>query len=244
MEFKHRVAIPLLEHSLPPLPQEEELFCPPINGRRGKKCFQVLGDNLLATLPRDTEVTVKLDVTAKNLQIDIKRLYTVVKVLEAVRMMERVGMNTYKWLGWDNMMSSLVWLRQMGDKQGMERQLKMAKKNQLPLPGPGQTARMEQETKLNCVMLTQKLLMLFLILPEPRTISLPVASLVIFGPVLSQAKRYSCLQRLVDISQVLQSVGLVKRVLVGSKKSLIFQYIWESVKPQGKEFDVKNGVGE
>eukprot|EP00092_Neocalanus_flemingeri_P032008 GFUD01034789.1.p1 GENE.GFUD01034789.1~~GFUD01034789.1.p1 ORF type:complete len:246 (-),score=88.92 GFUD01034789.1:38-775(-) len=229
--------IPRCVVPLPPLPQEMELFTSPSDlGNRKEKCFQLVGERLLATLPRDTKVTVKLDMMATNLQTDIKRLYTVVNVLEAIRMMERLGMNTYQWQGWDNMMPSLVWLRQMADKQDMVGLLEIAKK-QAELAEIDEKDNTEEldEMKLNCVMMTQKLLMLFLILPEPRIISLSVASCVIFGPLLTKGRRSSCLQKLMDISQVLQSVGLVKRVMVGSKKTLAFQYVWETVKLiQGK----------
>ena len=157
-------------------------------------------------------------------------------------MVKKKEKNTYQWLGWDNVMPSLVWLRQMADKQEMERKLKIANGKWDGLSSPDHAvSTIEVNTKMNCVMQTQKLIMLFLIIPEPRTISLPLASLVIFGPVLSKSKRSGCLQRLGEICQVLQSVGLIKKVMEGNKKGFItYQYVWEKVSLlQG---EVKGGI--
>ena len=60
---------------IPPLPQEKDLFCAPhdLSGK-GDKCFLGVVDRLLATLPGDTEVTLYLDITARKLKTNIKRL--------------------------------------------------------------------------------------------------------------------------------------------------------------------------
>ena len=91
---------------------------------------------------------------------------------------------------------------------------------------PGKTGM-----QLNIGMMTEKLLMMFLILPQPKVLSMPVASSVIgagFTPVRSR----SVLLKLVDIGKILQAVGLLAKVKVKvgeGNETIAYQYEGQEV---------------
>merc|ERR1719430_1145214 len=96
----------------------------------------------------------------------------------------------------------------------------------------------EQTPALNICMLTQKLMMVFLVLPQPKVISLPVANTVIHGTAVTAKQRNVCLQKLWDVSKILQEVGLIQKVTIkqGSEKPILaYQYVGEKVELVMKE---------
>ena len=88
-------------------------------------------------------------------------------------------------------------------------------------------------SKYNLVMMSQKLMMMFLILPQSSRILLLEASIIIHGAVLTDIKRKSSLKRLGDISKIFVSVGLVAEVVMkkkgDSKKDISYQYVGQKV---------------
>ena len=81
-------------------------------------------------------------------------------------------------------------------------------------------------------MMSQKLMMMFLTLPQSMPLLLLEASIIIHGPVLMNAKRKSSMQRLGDIAKILGSVGLVAKVMNkkgDSKKNISYQYVGQDV---------------
>eukprot|EP00092_Neocalanus_flemingeri_P027672 GFUD01030037.1.p1 GENE.GFUD01030037.1~~GFUD01030037.1.p1 ORF type:complete len:350 (-),score=122.62 GFUD01030037.1:1-1050(-) len=214
---------------LPPLPMESELFTPPVDkGDRREKSIKVLGEKLLAMMPNEGTLEVEVDKMARELKADIKRVYNICNVLEGLRLMERQGRNVWKWQGREGLPTTLLLLKQMSEQQNMKGQMDMARKvlaKKLIVNFIGNKA----DAKHNLVMMTQKLMMMFLILPQTRTLSLSIASIIIHGPGLSGNKMRTSLQRLGDISRVLQSMGLLAEVRVkkegGSKGTISYQYV-------------------
>ena len=73
--------------------------------------------------------------------------------------------------------------------------------------------------------------MKFLVLPQPKVLSLAVASSIIHGVGLAHNRRGS-LQKLKDISKILQGLGIVRKVMVtvGSDKGVLaYQYVGQEV---------------
>ena len=62
-------------------------------------------------------------------------------------------------------------------------------------------------------MVTQKSIMMFLILPQHRPLFLMEASIILHGSALTEGKRKSSIQRLEDIAKIKGSVGLVAKVM-------------------------------
>ena len=62
---------------------------------------------------------------------------------------------------------------------------------------------------------TQKFLMLFLVTPAPQTLTLDFAAKVIHGIHQVEKTRLTRIRRLYDIANILQSLGLIRKVQVG-----------------------------
>ena len=78
---------------------------------------------------------------------------------------------------------------------------------------------------------TQKFLMLFLVTPEPQTLTLDFAARVIHGVQQAEKTRLTRIRRLYDIANILQSLGLIRKVQVtdGRGKKPAFQFIGPDV---------------
>ena len=61
---------------------------------------------------------------------------------------------------------------------------------------------------------TQKFLMLFLVTPTPQTLTLDFAAKVIHGIHQVEKTRLTRIRRLYDIANILQSLGLIRKVQV------------------------------
>merc|ERR1719270_1294637 len=78
---------------------------------------------------------------------------------------------------------------------------------------------------------TQKFLMLFLVTPTPQTLTLDFAAKVIHGIHQVQKTGLTRIRRLYDIANILQSLGLIRKVQVtdGRGKKPAFQFIGPDV---------------
>jgi len=211
---------------LPPLPREEELFSPPREMAR-KVDMKMLAYKLMAKMPEGGMV-VEVDKMAMVLELSKEKLYIICNVLEGLRLMIMRGRNVYEWQGRAKLIPTLVMLREMAAKEDMKGQLVLARKEvtQGYTEGEkGDNAR-EKPDKLNVVMTSQKLMMMFLILQKSETLNLVEASFIIHGPGLTGAKRRVSLKRLEDICKILSAVELLEEVTVknGGDQSMAFKY--------------------
>jgi hypothetical protein len=96
--------------------------------------------------------------------------------------------------------------------------------------------------KFTSGVLAQKLLMMFLVAPEPRTLTMGVASQVVFGPRARAVDR----TRLSEICSVLSSLGLLRKVCLRDGrqpglKAAAFQYTGPLVLAAGSSGQVQSG---
>ena len=221
---------------LPPLPLESELFTPPVEmGRRAERSISVLAQTFLGMMPTEGNKVVMIKETAIMMNTSIKRVYTICNVLEGLRLMERKGQNKYEWKGFKFLMPTMMLLMQMALKENMGEIIDKVIDSE---DGHGvqnvdaSESESEHKKPLNICMLTQKLMMVFLVLPQPKVISLPVATTVIHGAEVRGKQRVVCLQKLWDVSKILQEVGLIQKVTIrqGSEKPVLaYQYVGETV---------------
>ena len=179
------------------------------------------------------------------LEIRKDKMYDICNALEGLRLMYRKGRNVYKWQGWRMMLPTLMMLKKMAEKEDMLGQLSLARRliteDKMEEIIIVTTARKEPELKYNVVMMTQKLLMIFLVLQHPRILSLAEASVIIHGQVLTEAKRKANLQRLDGISKILEGVGLVVKVMKedDDKNNISYQYRGPEVTIMNTQDDVE-----
>ena len=74
---------------------------------------------------------------------------------------------------------------------------------------------------------TQKFLMLFLVTPAPKTLTLEFAAKVIHGSHQAEKTRLTKIRRLYDIANILQSLGLIRKVQVGSILIVVKYLFWD-----------------
>ena len=81
-------------------------------------------------------------------------------------------------------------------------------------------------------MMTQNLLLMFLVLPQPKVLSLSVASTIMHGAGQAANMNRGSLQKLWDISKILQGLGILRKVkvTVGTDKAVFaYQYVGQEV---------------
>ena len=215
--------------NLPPLPEESALFLPhsrPLTGT------QEIARQLVVCLELvDVGATLDLHNLAAELDVDVKKIFLVSNVLEAVGMVSRISINKVKWKGKQAMYQSLVQLHQLGVEENILQQIQDA-----DLEAPGDLSnealiegrvREEVKVKLTTGVIIQRLLMCFLVVPNMNTMSTNT-----MGKVISSMGNVRCPQsRLSDLANVLVGIGLLQKVEVVDerlpklKKTNAFQYV-------------------
>ena len=193
---------------------------PPVEkGRRTERSISVVTETLLSMMPREGGIEVMIKEIAGIINTDIKRVYTIFNVLEGLRMMKRLVQNMWEWQGRTGLMPKLMLLRQMAEKENMLE--KMDKANAWEQMQGNQQHQYDinhnekgDNTNLNICMLTEKLVMMFLVIPKLKYLTLTVATSVIFGVNQPGNKRMVGLQKVLDIAKILQEVAIIQKVKV------------------------------
>ena len=193
--------------NLPPLPEEAELFMPQVKGKNLEQCCS----ELLIYLD-DLEVGESFSVQQMSLLLegcDERKLVLICEVLEALAMVRRTG-SDLEWLGRGGTVDEqLVCLHQAALEQDILQQIHLSCNAGMANDEGGEDT-VKLKRKLSNLELAQKLVMIFLAAPEPRTLNLAVACKVIYAglkqPVVAQAW-------LAEIATVLVALGLLRYFL-------------------------------
>ena len=138
--------------------------------------------------------------------------------------MVRTDRNMYERQGRRVLMPTMMLLRKMAEKQNMMEKLDMASTEEQGV----ENVPISLPDKLNICMMTQKLLMMFLVLPQPKVLSLSVASTTMYEAGQAANMKRGSLQKLLDISKILQGLGILRKVkvTVGMDKAVFaYQYV-------------------
>ena len=188
--------------NLPPLPAEGDLFMPQVNGKKLEQCCTELLIHL-----EDLEAGESFSVQQMSLLLegcDERKLVLICEVLEALAMVRRVG-SDLEWLGREKVDEQLVRLHQEALEQDMLQQIRKGCNGVVANDKGEDIVKMKR--KLSNLELAQKLVMIFLATPEPRTLNLGVACKVVYAgvkqPVVAQAW-------LAEIATVLVALGLLR----------------------------------
>jgi len=191
-----------VEAKLPPLPQESDLFLAPVSTRKciAEECF-----HLLAWLDKqENHIVFDIDQVSAILNGDVKKLFLCCNVLESVLLMTKTGVNSYMWHGRERVERSLTWLRELAEKKKVLEQLyKICQSHSVET-----TQESQVKEKLSVGVVAQKLLMTFLVAPEPKTLTIGVACEVIYG---RNGVRASTKSKVTDVSNILMGAGLLRR---------------------------------
>jgi len=193
---------------LPPLPEESSLFLPPSRTLIG---IQEIARQLLICLePVDIGVTLDLHHLAAELNVDVKRIFLISNVLEAVGMLSRISISKVVWKGKEAIYQSLVQLHKLAVQENILQQIQAVDLKALVDRGVTE----ENKVKVTTGVITQRLLMAFLAVPSMSTMSTNT-----MGKVISSMGNVKCDQsRLSDLANVLIGIGLLQKVEVVDKK--------------------------
>ena len=234
---------------LPPLPDEQDLFTPP----KARRSLEEETASLVAWLDTvDVDTTLALHTVVDVLQLEAKHVFLICNVLEGLRMMVKVGSSSYTWLGRTSLDQTLVMLHQMAEEEKVGEMLLTRSCQLQPLnveqlqkalvQKEGERSlqtRIEQEQdqemeiqvqqqgeKMTTGVLTQRLVMAFLVAPLPSTLTVRLVSKVVQGQMeTSSAFR----TRVTSICQILTGLELIRKVSLESEeerlKTVAFQWI-------------------
>jgi len=218
---------------LPPLPREEELFTPPREREVTRKVdMRVTVKMLMMMMSREGKSRVEVDKMSMLLDISKDKMYLICNVLEGLRLMLMKGRNVYEWQGKALLIPTMMMLKKMAEKEDIMGQLVMASKlvansGEYDQQPPAACSRIKEPEKLNVVMTTQKVMMMFLVTQEPNILPLDEMSIIIHGTDLTKLKRAMSIRRLNDICKILAGVGLVEVELQDDENS--YKYIGPEV---------------
>ena len=190
-------------HQLPALPSEDVLFQEKKKkkAKSEEKPIENLAAAFLALFFCHVNVTFYVKNVAEELKDDVKRVYDICNILEAVGIVIKRKVNTYCWLGLgeESMIKSLRHLKTIAEKEDLKM---LFKANKVTIE--------ELSMKMNLQMMTEKIMMLFLLLAENQGLTKnQLCHFVYGGTEHEQKSKGSNNLRLNKILKVLLTLDLI-----------------------------------
>nr|XP_019962425.1 PREDICTED: transcription factor E2F8 [Paralichthys olivaceus] len=238
---------------------------------RKEKSLGLLCHKFLARYPNYPNPALNndicLDDVATELNVERRRIYDIMNVLESLHMVSRSAKNRYTWHGRSKLAQTLAILKRVGEEQQYGQQMQQIRQRLLEekeneevvelesteqgqkelffveLPGVEfKAASVNSRKDKSLRVMSQKFVMLFLV-SYPRVVSLDVAAKILIGEDQGadqdKNKFKTKVRRLYDIANVLRSLKLIEKVHVTEERGRkpAFEWVGPVEFPQVKDLE-------
>ncbi|KAL4462526.1 hypothetical protein ABPG74_000356 [Tetrahymena malaccensis] len=174
---------------------------------RREKSLEELSKKFLTIFLQKEQMLISLDKITQQLDVERRRIYDIINILESLKLVTRRGKNNYKWNGFEQIFDTIQFFSTQSEKQ------------EVNLVAVEQNEKKEKSLEI----LSIGFLKLFLNFKQ--TLSLEEAARKLSPNNSENQKIKTKIRRLYDIANVFKSLGLIKKVQLNETKKPAFQWI-------------------
>jgi len=181
-------------------------------GKRKAKSLKILCTKFIQLCSRQgKDKSIGLDAAVQELDVEKRRIYDVVNVLESINIVGKIAKNTYRWIGLDSLPSSMEKLKSLSTDIPNEKEKEGKRKDR------------------SLGVLCQKFLRLFFTPEGGGIVTLEDAAKTLIKEEGSGQNLKTKIRRLYDIANILSSIHLIEKVQLPQSRKPCFKWVYDKV---------------